>query len=374
MKINRIVLSGGGTGGHIYPALSVYRYLKEENPDLECLYIGSEKGLEKNLVTDLNIPFKSVEIQGLRRSLSMENFKAIWLMLQSIQRSKKMIKEFKPDVIVGTGGYVCAPVLYAGAKLGIPTLIHEQNSIAGLTNKFLSRYVDIIAICFETAAKDFGKYKQKIRLTGNPRAQEIVNIKKDSSILSKQFNLSDNKPTILIFGGSRGAPAINEAALQNIEKWSDKDYQIIIATGQSHYDKFMNQLSEMKVEIGNNVVITPYIKNMPYVFQMIDLVICRSGATTLTELLALGLPSILVPSPYVTANHQEYNARALVDNGAAEMILEKDLTPQRLFDKIDEIVQDDHRLEFMAKQNKQLAIVDATSRIVNELENIKNLK
>ncbi len=370
MKINRIILSGGGTGGHIYPALSIYRDLKEKNPGLKCLYIGSEKGLEKSLVSELGLNFKSVEIQGLKRSFSFDNLKAMWLLFTSIQKSKTLIKSFKPDVIIGTGGYVCAPVLYAGAKLGIPTLIHEQNSIAGLTNKFLSRYVDIIATCFETAANDFKQFSHKVRLTGNPRAQEVVNITKEDNILSKQFNLVDNKPTILVFGGSRGAPAINNAAIENIKKWNEQEYQVIIATGQMHYDEIMNNLKLQNIHLNQNILITPYIKNMPNVFQAIDLVICRSGATTLTELQALGLPSILIPSPYVTANHQEYNACALVDNGAAQMILEKDLNKESLFNLTHELINNEGKLEQMSKANKAMAITDATQRIVEALEEI----
>lgn len=367
-KIQRIVLSGGGTGGHIYPALSIYQRLKEMNPELECLYIGTERGLESRLTKDLDLSFKSIEIQGIKRSLSLDNLKAVWLMLTASRKAKKLIKDFKPDVVVGTGGYVSAPVLAAASKLGIPSLIHEQNSVAGLTNKYLAGKVDRIATCFQAVHKDFQKYKSKIVLTGNPRGQEVVKIEKESKILEDQFGLKADLATILIFGGSRGAPAINQAGLEVIKNWSDDHRQIILVTGQNHYDEIIASLN--MDEIRSSVKIVPYISNMPQVFQMIDLVVCRSGATTLTELMALGLPSILIPSPYVTNNHQEANAMALVKQGAARMIRQADLNGQVLLDEIQGLFDNPQSLDKMSSQAKTMAVVDATDKIIEELESI----
>ncbi|WP_282920492.1 undecaprenyldiphospho-muramoylpentapeptide beta-N-acetylglucosaminyltransferase [Ignavigranum ruoffiae] len=366
--IQRIILSGGGTGGHIYPALSIYRRLKEMNPDLECLYIGTERGLEARIVPQSGIPFESIEIQGLKRSLSLSNFKALWLMLTASQRAKKMIQKFQPDVIVGTGGYACAPVVSAGADLGIPTLIHEQNSVAGLTNKFLARKVDRIATSFKAVHHDFAKYAEKIRFTGNPRAQEVYQIKRDRQILASQFKLKPDQATVLIFGGSRGAPAINQAALAALTDWSAKDYQVIIATGQDHYQALMDEIQTE--HIGKNIRIVPYIENMPEVFQAIDLVICRSGATTLTEIMALSLASILIPSPYVTNNHQEANAQALVDQNAAIMIKQDQLNPQILVSQVDQLIQDPEKLKTMGSQARSMAVVDATDQIIQQLSEI----
>lgn len=369
-KIQRIILSGGGTGGHIYPALSIYRTLKAKNPDLECLYIGTEKGLEGTLVPEVGLPFKTIPIQGFKRQISLDNIKTLWYMLSSTQKAKKLIKEFQPDVIIGTGGYVCAPVLLAGSQLHIPTLIHEQNSIAGLTNKFLSRYVDIIATCFQVVQADFAKYSEKIRFTGNPRAQEMASIEAQEHILSEQFGLKDGKPTVLVFGGSRGAPAINQAALEAIDQWRQADYQVIIASGEVHYDQMQEEIQSRYGHSLENIVLVPYIKNMPQVFQAIDLVICRSGATTLTELMALGKPSILIPSPYVTANHQEFNARALVDQQAADMIKQEDLTGQILVEKVEMLMSHPDKLQKMSQNAKEMAVVDATDRIIHALEEI----
>lgn len=369
-KIQRIILSGGGTGGHIYPALSIYHTMKAQNPNLECLYIGTEKGLEGTLVPEMGLDFQTIPIQGFKRSLSLDNLKTLWYMVTSTQTAKRLIQDFQPDVIIGTGGYVCAPVLLAGSRLKIPTLIHEQNSVAGLTNKFLSRYVDIIATCFQAVHADFAKYSQKIRFTGNPRAQEMASIESQAGILSQQFDLDDDKPTILVFGGSRGAPAINEAAFGAIDHWRQADYQVILATGQVHYDDYAEKLASTQSGKYDNIKLVPYIKNMPQVFQAIDLVICRSGATTLTELMALGKPSILIPSPYVTANHQEFNARALVDQYAADMIKQSELTSQQLIDKVEALMADPAKLKRMSQNAREMAVIDATDRIIQALEEI----
>ena len=367
-QVNRIILSGGGTGGHIYPALSICKRLKELNPQLECLYIGTQRGLESTLVPGHGLDFASIQIQGIKRSLSLDNLKSLYLMLTSTSKAKKLIQEFKPEVVVGTGGYVCAPVVYAAAKLGIPTLIHEQNSVAGLTNKFLAAKVCRIATCFEAVHKDFSKHQDKIRLTGNPRAQEVAEIVKDPRLITRQFDLDSSLPTVLIFGGSRGAPAINKAALEAIPLWQEVDYQVIIATGKDHYQEISSSLN--LEDLPQNIKILPYIDNMPQVFKAIDIVVCRSGATTLTELMALGKPSVLIPSPYVTNNHQEYNAKALVDKGAALMIKQSDLNGKELFDQLNDLLFNQDKLEDMSKQARKMAVIDATDQIINELNHL----
>ncbi|MGX7092442.1 undecaprenyldiphospho-muramoylpentapeptide beta-N-acetylglucosaminyltransferase [Hutsoniella sourekii] len=368
-QIQKIVVSGGGTGGHIYPALTIVKRLKELNPELECLYIGTDKGLELKIVPQSGIDFESIEIQGLERRLSFNNLRSIWLMLTSSFAAWRKLRSFQPEIVIGTGGYVCAPVLLASSLLKIPSLIHEQNSVAGVTNKFLSRFVDKIAICFEQVKDDFHSYEDKLVLTGNPRGQEVLSSLSDEPVLSKAFGLDDQKATVLIFGGSRGAPAINQAAIQSITNWLQVDYQVIIATGQAHFDDLVGELEAMELN-KTNLRVVPYIDNMPEVFNAIDLVVCRSGATTLTELTALGLPSVLIPSPYVTNNHQYYNARSLVDQGAALLIEEKDLTALKLFQTVDQLINDKDQLESMRMKAKSLGIPDATDRIISTLEQL----
>ena len=358
----RVVVSGGGTGGHIYPALAFMRYL-EKQEDVEYLYIGTKRGLESKIVPQAGYAFESIKIEGLKRSLSLENLKTAYYMVTSVIKARKILKEFKPDVVIGTGGYVCAPVLFAASLLKIPTIIHEQNSVAGVTNKFLAKWVNKIAICFDDVKKDFASYSEKVVLTGNPRGQEVVEIKKNSEYLDL-IGVQTDLPIVVIFGGSRGSERMNEVFVEALEGFADKNYHVIMVTGEVHYDKINNQITNLEKSLPN-VSVFPYIKDMPQLFQNVDLVVCRSGATTLTELTALGLASILIPSPYVTNNHQEANARSLVDQGAASMILEKELNAQTMLAEIDHILLDSHKKEAMATSAKKMGITDASSRLTS---------
>ncbi|WP_042349023.1 undecaprenyldiphospho-muramoylpentapeptide beta-N-acetylglucosaminyltransferase [Bacillus massiliigorillae] len=365
----KIVISGGGTGGHIYPALALIREIQKKHKDCSFLYIGTEKGLESQLVPRENIPFKSIHITGFRRKLSFENVKTIFRFLKGVSDSKKMLKEFGADVVIGTGGYVCGPVVYAAAKLGIPTIIHEQNSVPGLTNKFLSRYSTKIAVCFDEA-KDFFP-EEKTVLTGNPRASEVLSYSGSRKGL-ETVGLDPRKPTVLVVGGSRGARPINEAILKVMSQLGEKPYQLLYVTGDVHFDKVQE---EMKL-IGNptNVVVKPFIHNMPEVLAGVDLVVARSGATTLAELTALGVPSILIPSPYVTNNHQEKNADSLVVKGAATKILEKELTGSKLITMIDQILLSETELHKMKEAAKSLGMPDASERVHQLMEEIVSNK
>ena len=358
----RVVVSGGGTGGHIYPALAFMRYL-EKQEDVEYLYIGTKRGLESKIVPQAGYAFESIKIEGLKRSLSLENLKTAYYMVTSVIKARKILKEFKPDVVIGTGGYVCAPVLFAASLLKIPTIIHEQNSVAGVTNKFLAKWVNKIAICFDDVKKDFASYSEKVVLTGNPRGQEVVEIKKNPEYLDS-IGVQTDLPIVVIFGGSRGSERMNEVFVEALEGFADKNYHVIMVTGEVHYDKINNQITNLAKSLPN-VSVFPYIKDMPQLFQNVDLVVCRSGATTLTELTALGLASILIPSPYVTNNHQEANARSLVDQGAASMILEKELNAQTMLAEIDHILLDSHKKEAMATSAKKMGITDASSRLTS---------
>lgn len=364
----KVVVSGGGTGGHIYPALALIREIKKENKDAEFLYIGTEKGLESQLVPRENIPFTSIHITGFKRKLSFENVKTVYRFLKGVSDSKKLLKEFKADVVIGTGGYVCGPVVYAAAKLGIPSIIHEQNSVPGLTNKFLSRFVDKIGICFEEA-KDFFP-KEKVVFTGNPRASEVLG--QDGMKGRLSVGLKMDQPAVLIFGGSRGARPINEAVVNSLSELGSKPYQVLYITGDVHYDDVKKEVEL----VGNpeNVMIKPFVHNMPEVLAGIDLTVSRAGATTIAELTSLGIPSILIPSPYVTDNHQEKNARSLSDRGAAKLMLEKDLTSKKLIEEIDNVLKNDSTLSSMKKSAEELGIQDAAIRLYRVMEELTNQK
>lgn len=360
----KIVLSGGGTGGHIYPALALREYILSVYPDAEFLYIGSEKGLEKEIVTRQNITFESIQIQGIRRSFSLNNLKTVWLAMTSIGKCKKILKNFQPDVVIGTGGYVCGPVLYAASKLSIPTIVHEQNSVAGVTNKILAKYVTKICTCFDSVVNDFGKYASKIVLTGNPRGQELVGKLVDTMALEK-IGLSTTKKTVLFFGGSRGAANLNKHIIDYYHLYAQMNVQIIFVTGQAHYGNVISQIQDTQ-----QFKILPYLNNMVDILNAVDLVVCRSGATTLSELTAIGMPSILIPSPYVTNNHQEKNARSLVDKQAAQMVLESELLSEKLYHYVYDLVNDSEQLEKMAKQAKKMGLIDASTRLLEVIKDI----
>jgi UDP-N-acetylglucosamine--N-acetylmuramyl-(pentapeptide) pyrophosphoryl-undecaprenol N-acetylglucosamine transferase len=353
----KIVISGGGTGGHIYPALALIREIQKETKDAQFLYIGTKNGLESDLVLREGIAFKSINITGFKRKLSFENVKTIFRFLKGVGDCKKILKEFNPDVVIGTGGYVCGPVVYAAAKLNIPTIIHEQNSVPGLTNKFLSRYVKKIAVCFEEAKDYFPK--DKVIFTGNPRASDVIG--KDGIKGRLSAGLSTTTPAVLIFGGSRGARPINEAVIKSLSELGEKPYQVLYITGEVHYEDVKKEVEL----VGNpkNVVIKSFIHNMPEVLAGIDLVVSRAGATTLAEITSLGIPSILIPSPYVTNNHQEKNARSLSDNGAAVLLLEKDLNNKSLVHHIDRILMNADNLKEMKMKSKKMGVPDSAKRL-----------
>ncbi|WP_159722093.1 undecaprenyldiphospho-muramoylpentapeptide beta-N-acetylglucosaminyltransferase [Enterococcus sp. CSURQ0835] len=359
----RILVTGGGTGGHIYPALAFIRYVEKLQPDAKFLYVGTHRGLENKIVPESGIPFKTIKIQGFKRSLSLDNVKTVQLFLKSIKRAKEIIREFKPDVVIGTGGYVSGAVVYAAAKLKIPTIVHEQNSVPGITNKFLSRYVDRVAICFPDAAQYFPA--KKTVLVGNPRAQEVVTSGK-SEVL-QEYQLNPDQPTVLIFGGSQGALKINQAVASALPQFAKKDYQVLYASGERYYADLQKTLTG---QTASNLSIQPYIKNMTDVMANVDLLIGRAGATSIAEFTALGLPAILIPSPYVTNDHQTKNAQSLVAVGAVKMITDAELSADNLVAAVDEIMGDAELKETMAQASKKEGIPDAAERLLHLVNQI----
>ncbi|WCK53084.1 undecaprenyldiphospho-muramoylpentapeptide beta-N-acetylglucosaminyltransferase [Aneurinibacillus sp. Ricciae_BoGa-3] len=363
----KIVISGGGTGGHIYPALALINEVKRREPNSKVLYIGTQAGLESNLVPKSHIPFKSVSITGFKRTVSVDNFMTIFRFLKATHQARRYIKEFKPDVVVGTGGYVCGPVVYAASSMHIPTLIHEQNVIPGLTNKFLSRYTDRIAVSFAGSSEYFPS--EKTVLTGNPRATEVS--LSDGRRGRASLKLPGGKKYILIVGGSQGARPINDAVLEMIPMMKDyPGYYFIYVTGDSHYATVMELI---KGKTPSNLLVRPFIYNMPEVLAGIDLIVNRAGASFLAEITALGLPSILIPSPYVTNNHQEKNARWLESEGAASVILETELNGRKLMNEISSILSDRAREQAMRRASSSLGLPDAATKVYKELNAITKL-
>ncbi|MDR0300115.1 MAG: undecaprenyldiphospho-muramoylpentapeptide beta-N-acetylglucosaminyltransferase [Streptococcaceae bacterium] len=360
----KIVLTGGGTGGHIYPALAFAKYLKTVEQDAEILYIGTEKGLESKIVPAAGYDFKTIDIQGIRRSLSLENIRTVWKYLRSTAVARKMLRDFKPDIVLGTGGYVSAPVVNAANQLKIPTIIHEQNAVPGVANKVLSKKVTKVALAFHHAEQYFPA--GKIVFTGNPRAQEVADIA--SSDILKSFGLNPEKKTVVIFGGSRGALTMNKAMVEALPELANQEFQTLYASGDIYYDDFKEDFE--KYAIKANISIRPYISNMSELLSSIDLIVARSGATTIAEVTALGLPSIFVPSPNVTNDQQTKNAMELVDAGAALLIKDSELNAENLIQNISDILYDEVKYSQMQKASLSAGVPDASERLYKVIKEI----
>ncbi|TFE31736.1 undecaprenyldiphospho-muramoylpentapeptide beta-N-acetylglucosaminyltransferase [Cohnella luojiensis] len=368
----RVVLTGGGTGGHIYPALAIGREVSERQPGSSLLYIGTSRGLESRIVPEQGIAFEDITITGFQRSLSWENVRTVVRFVQGVRRSKQLLGKFKPDVVVGTGGYVCGPVVYAASRLGIPTLIHEQNVIPGLTNKFLSRYVNGVAVSFAESAAYFDKCPDVI-FAGNPCATRVLQANRSRGFES--LGMAPETPFVLVVGGSGGAKALNDAIVQMVPL-IDKipGVHFVFVTGERFYKSTEEAIQRSLPGSSNRVHVFPYIHNMPEVLAASTLFIGRAGASFLAEITSLGIPSILIPSPNVTNNHQEANARSLADAGAAVMILERDLSGKALFDHVNSIVGDPARRGIMAKASKGLGMPNAASAIYEQIIRLQQRK
>lgn len=369
----RMLISGGGTGGHIYPALAIAMEAKENNKDAQILYVGTENGLESKLVPKAGFDFKTVRVKGLPRKINLDFFRALKELFLGLRDSNKIIKEFKPDIVIGTGGYVSAPVTLLAALKGIPTAIHEQNAYPGITNKLLSKFVDRVFITYDEAENYF-KNKNKLINTGNPLRSNIFTVNKKEAY--KNNNLNPDLPIILSFGGSGGQKSLNDSMLYVLEKNKDQNIQIIHVAGERFYEDFINKLKEKDIRIDDykNLRVLPYLHNMPEIMNISDLVITSSGAITLAEISALSLPSILTPKAYTAENHQEKNAEVFYDNGAAEIIYEKELNGENLNEKINKLIFDKNKLEIMSKQASKLGEVEASKKIIREIEKLIETK
>lgn len=368
----RVLLAGGGTAGHINPALAIADYIKSQEK-CEFLFVGTGEGIETELVPRYGYRLRLIRIHGFERKINVQNFKNIFEILWCVSESKKIIRDFKPDVVIGTGGYVAGPVLYAAAKMRIPTLIHESNAYPGVTTKILSGYVDTVALGSAAAEKHLKKYKRIIN-TGNPVRPEILST--DENHARQKLGLCD-RPFILSFGGSLGARDFNKAVVDWISKVGDKkQYDILMGTGKlNQYEAVLNRFDENGFDLEKNkdsVKVSEYIYNMDVCMSAADIVISRAGASTLSELTALGRAAILVPSPYVTANHQEHNARELERMGAAKVVLEKDLNADTLNAAVESLTRDKKKLDDMKKASKAMGKTDATDVIYREIKKLMN--
>lgn len=355
----RVVISAGGTGGHIYPALAIINKIKEKEPNSEFLYIGTHNRMEKDIVPKKGIPFKSIEIYGFNKKHLLKNFKTIKCLIKASKYSKKIIKEFNPDIVIGVGGYVTVPVIKSAKKLGYKTFLHEQNSLPGKSNKYLIKYCDLIGASFPSSLDMLPK--EKTILTGNPCSEDAINKPPASKL---KLGLSENKKLVLIVMGSLGAGRVSDYLTNELNKFTGKNYEILFITGNSSYDKVIQK------NYPENVKVIPFFEGLPSIMKKSDLMVTRAGASTLSEIIALNVPSIIIPSPFVANNHQYINALDLVKKDAAVMIEEKDLKDNILFETVDKLINDETKLNDM-KSNLSKLRVDNSAEII--YENIKRL-
>lgn len=364
-----ILFAGGGTAGHINPALATAEFIKSKHPDAKISYIGTAKKLEATLVPAAGYDFYTIDVAGFQRKLTPKNIarnvSAVYKAVTASIKARKLLKKLNPDLVVGTGGYVSGPVLREAAKLKIKTAIHEQNAYPGVTSKMLSSVVDRVMLAMPEAEK-YLKCKNSPIVTGNPVRGDFLKITKSQA--RKNLGL-DSRPLVLSFGGSLGAAPINNAVAGLIaDKIRVGKYQFMHATGKSGYQAFCDQLSSRGVEMNNpDLKIKEYINNMAECMLASNLIISRAGAITLTEIAAAGKASVLIPSPYVAENHQYHNAMTLKNRDAAEVIEQKDLTEELLIATVDRLLSDGVTSDKMGKNAKTSAIIDANERIYNVL-------
>lgn len=370
----KVLITGGGTGGHINPALAIAQKVRNENPDNEILYVGTRDGMESELVPKAGFDFKYVTARYLIRKLSFENVKTFFASVKGVMEASKIISEFKPDIVVGTGGYVCGPVVLAASLKKIPTMIHEQNVFPGITNKMLSKMVDVIGISFAEAEKYFPEEaRKKLVLVGNPVRKDILDADRRKS--RTKLNLPPDAVLIYSFGGSGGQLSLNEAIIDVIKKYNgQKNIKIIHVTGKKLYSGFMEEIDNEKIILKDNIEIAEYMYDAATVLSASDIVIGSAGAITIAEITVLGVPSILIPKTYTAENHQEYNARALEKEGAARVILERDLSGSALIKEIEEIINNKNVLRKMSINSKKMGNTDVENKIYESMVKLTGTK
>ena len=357
----KVIISGGGTGGHIFPAISIANAIREKRPDTEILFVGALGRMEMQRVPDAGYEIKGLPVQGFDRKNMLKNIKVIWNLMRSRRQARKILRKFAPDIAIGVGGYASGPTLDQATKLGIPTLIQEQNSYAGVTNKLLAKKADRICVAYSGMERFFPA--ESIVFTGNPVRQNLLDQSVSREEAVKSFGLDPTKRTILIVGGSLGAKTLNDSVLGSISLIrQQKNVQIIWQTGKYYSEKIEKQLSEMKQP--DNLYANAFISDMRMAYAAADLVISRAGASSISELCMLGNPCILVPSPNVAEDHQTKNALALVEQDAAIYVKDADARRKLIANAIN-TVEDTERLSTLGKNILQLAKPNAASDIAD---------
>ena len=368
----KAIIAAAGTAGHINPGLAIANKIKQEEKDSEIMFIGTTRGLENDLVPRAGYELKTIDAYGLSKKVSIENIKKMYKTLKGFGEAKKIIKEFKPDIVIGTGGYICGATISAAHSLKIPTLLHESNAFPGKAVKMLANKTNTILVSFKDA-QDRIKGKADVVFTGTPVKMKKLDYSKEQKeqILHKE-GLSLDKPVVLAFGGSQGAKKINDAIVEIIKNKQNEEYQMIWAIGPKQYEDIKEELKKSNFDIENlkGIKALPYIYNMEEVMNSVDIIVARSGAMTITEISNLGKPSILGPLPNVSHNHQLYNAKVLENIGAAKIILNDELEAKKLSKEIEDIILNKNKVEEMGKKALEKSTTKVEEKIYEEIKKL----
>jgi len=364
----RIMITGGGTGGHIYPALAIAEHVKALDAHAEILYIGAKLGMEKDLVTKTEIPFKQIDVEPLNKKLSFKTLKSLFTGLRGVTQARKEIKRFNPDIIIGTGGYVTGPLVLAGALYGVPTIIHEQNAFPGMANRKLQKYVNTILVTFESSREHF-EAKSKIVYSGLPIMDAFKNT--DRSEARKKLGFSETDIVIMTVGGSNGALKLNEIMMETYDGLRDLDnLKIIHVSGKRYYEVIQSRIDEGLYLVNDKFELINFMEDMPNYLSAVDLVISRAGASTINEIIATNTPSIIIPSPNVANNHQFYNAKIVDKYGMGMIIKEEELTVSLMTNTIKDLYNTPSKLDIMRENCKQIVIPPTLDIISDEINKL----
>lgn len=355
----RAIVVAGGTGGHIYPAIAIINKIMEKESSSKILYVGTTDRMEKDIIPAMGIEYVGIEMSGLSRKNIFSNFSVLMKYKRAVEKSREIIKKFNPDIVIGVGGYITAPVLYAAHRMKIKTLIHEQNSIPGVSNKFLANFADCVCVSLPNSKKYFNE--KKVVYTGNPRSEEIRGVRRVSK---KSLGFDSTKKLVVVVMGSLGSTTMTKKIKELIPGFKNKNYQVVVITGKNYYNDYKD------VVIPKNVKVVPFLNNLINLLKDSDLIVSRAGASTIAEITAIGLPAILVPSPYVTHNHQYMNAKELEEAGACKIVSEEDFSLERVILEIDKLFDNRDLYCKMRENSKSLGVLDSATRIYEEIRRL----
>ena len=367
-KLMKVLISGGGTGGHIFPALAIANAVRRRDPKAEILFVGAEGRMEMERVPAAGYEIIGLPVAGFDRKRLWRNVKVVWKLMKSMRRAKKVLRDFQPDIAVGVGGYASGPMLKEAQKRGIPTLIQEQNSYAGVTNKLLAAKAGKICVAYEGMERFFPA--DRIVMTGNPVRKEVVSSKLSREDAKRQLGFNPNRPLVVVVGGSLGARTINDSMKGAVKRLLDSGASVLWQTGKFYADECRKAVEDINDE---NLQVEPFVNRMDLVYRGADLMVSRAGASTISEIQLAGVPSVLVPSPNVAEDHQRKNAEALAKRDAAAMVLDADC-PSQLAEVIAELLRDPQRRERLGANARKMALENADEKIVDELERLVGRK